>query len=65
MAHFVIVILGEKEYTSMTESGSRTLRLLFLSRIIENKIRTSSCHTAQLTLFHDEARILIFDDPAQ
>ena len=36
-SHFVEVILGEKGYTGGTESGSRTLWLLFLSRIIENK----------------------------
>jgi hypothetical protein len=36
-SHFVKVILGEKKCTGGTESGSRTLWLLFLSRIIENK----------------------------
>ena len=29
------------------------------------KIRTSSWHKAQLALYHDEVRILIFDDPAE
>ena len=36
-SHFVKVILGGKVYTGGTEFGSRTLWLLFLSRIIENK----------------------------
>ena len=29
------------------------------------KIRTSSWHKTQLALYHDEVRILIFDDPAE
>jgi len=36
-----------------------------LGGIIENQIRTSSCHKPKLALWPDEVRILIFDDPAE
>ena len=49
----------------LSKTKLRTLPLSFSAGSSKIKIQTSSRHKANLALWRDEVRILIFDDPAE